>query len=222
MSYNAVGEYYETGLGSYYTFEPHEVYAGFGAFADTFSAQTVWADVRAGSACYEKPPRSTNKGACNFAGSRATREIQAALNQLGYGPIAVDGAWGSGTQSKWNRYLADNKLSPGPGLGISLQALTLMERQLKGGDKPGPGAKVEFEKVNGQLIAKKVTKEDTGIAVAGLTGGGLLLAALVVGGIGYAVYRTGKKKRAGGKPGSALAKTRPGGTRLATANPRMI
>jgi peptidoglycan hydrolase-like protein with peptidoglycan-binding domain len=220
MSYNAVGEYYETGLGSYYTFSPHEVYAGFGAFADTFSAQTVWADVQAGSACYETPPRSTNKGACNVAGARATREIQAALNQLGYGPMTVDGQWGSGTQSKWNRYLADNKLSPGPGLGISQQALALMERQLKGGDKPGPGKKVEFEKVNGQLIPK----EDTGIAVAGLSGGGLLLAALIVGGIGFAVFKAGKKKKGGmgGKPSTALAKTQPGGTRLATANPRMI
>ncbi len=218
MSYNAVGEYYETGLGSYYTFSPHEVYAGFGALADTFNAQTVWADVQAGSACYEKPPRSTNIGACNVAGARATREIQAALNELGYGPIAVDGQWGSGTRSKWLRFLSDAKLPPGPGEGISLQGLMHMERQLQGNKKPGPGEKIAFEKVNGEFVPK-----EGGISVAGLSGGPLLLAAALVGVVGYGVYKTAKKRRGmGGKPTTALAKTSPTPTRLATRNPRMM
>jgi hypothetical protein len=224
MSYRGVGEYYETGMGSYYEFTPHQVYAGFGALADTFDPQAVWADVQAGSACYEKPPRSTNFGACNVAGARATREIQAALSELGYA-TAVDGKWTSATSTKWKQFLADNQLTPGPGQGISEQGLADMQRNLKAGKATGPSQPLAFEKVNGQLIPKDPTLDDkSGIEIAGLSGGGLLLAALVVGGVGYAVYKSGQKKRGmGGKPTTALARTSPGGgTRLATANPRML
>lgn len=207
------------GVGSYYTFQPHEVYAGygsgvgsyyeipqpmsgFGAFADTFSAQQVWNDAQLGGSCFTpgnanfkacEEPTTPACGQCNAAGARATKQVQAALNQLGYGPMAVDGKWGSGTSGAWKRYLADNGLTPGPGLGLSEQGLALMERQLKGGEKPGSGEKIEFENVNGQLIPKK----GSGIATAGLSGGTLLLAALVAGGIGFAAWKAGKKKKGG-------------------------
>lgn len=224
MSYRGVGEYYETAMGSYYEFTPHQVYAGFGALSDTFSAQSVWADVQAGSACYETPPRSTNKGACNVAGARATREIQAALSELGYA-TAVDGKWTSGTSAKWKQFLADNQLTPGPGQGISEQGLVVMQQNLKKGKATGPSQPIAFEKVDGQLVPKDPTLDKSGIQIGGLSGGGLLLAAVVVGGIGYAVYKSGQKKKVGmgGKPTTALAKTSSrGGTRLATANPRML
>jgi hypothetical protein len=68
-------------------------------------------------------------GACNVAGGRATRAIQKALNELGVATLTVDGQWGPATQAGWDKFLAINKLAKGPGLGITLPALQVMEGQ---------------------------------------------------------------------------------------------
>ncbi|MEE8385905.1 MAG: hypothetical protein V3S01_08310, partial [Dehalococcoidia bacterium] len=86
MSYTALGN----PLGSYYEFEPHQIFGGYGAFGaeTTFNAQQVWVDAQLGGSCYTPGSPNFEKPAmistCNAAGGRATREIQAALNTLGY------------------------------------------------------------------------------------------------------------------------------------------
>ena len=213
MSYRGVGEYYEygSGMGSYFTFSPHEVYAGygnngvgsyyeipFGSVAPDFNANAVWADVQLGGSCYmPNNPNYQNEamyGKCNAAGERATNMIRAALNELGYGPLAVGNEMWSNANpgAAWKRFLSDHNLPPGPGPGVSLQGLLLMEKLLKEGKKPGPGDKTEFEKVNGTFIPKTDDK------IAGMSAGTLLIAAAVVGGIGYLAYRSGKKKKGRG------------------------
>jgi len=194
------------GYGSYYEFSPHQVYAGYGAFgsvAQDFNANQVWADVQLGGSCYtpgnanytacQAEPQACGK--CNYAGGKATNMIRAALNELGYGPLTMGNVpWGEGNPgAAWKRFLSDHNMAPGPGLGVSLDGLILMEKLLKEGAKPGPGAAQEYEKKNGTFIP--VTN---GESKAGITSGTLLLAALVVGGIGYAAYKVGQKKKGGG------------------------
>lgn len=210
MSYRGVGSYYEipqpyAGMGSYYTFSPHEVIAGFGSVSAEFNANQVWADVQKGGSCYAPgaKPTASEKAACNAAGARATNMIRAALNELGYGPLAVGNMpWSNANPgAAWKRFLSDHNLAPGPGLGVSLQGLLLMEKLLKEGKSPGPNKPVEFEKVNGEFVPK--TKGGL-LAEAGLTGGSLLLAALVVGGVGYAAWQAGKKKKKKGARGRTM------------------
>lgn len=191
MSYGGVGSYYELpGIGSYYEVPG---ISGFGSTAETFDAGSVWADVELGGSCYtnEGPKPGANLGACNAAGGRATRAIQAALNELGYGPISVTGKWDGATGSKWRRFLSDMGLQPGPGLGVSQQGLMTMEKLLKEGKSPGPGKKIEYDKQGDQYIPR----DPGGMSAAGLGGGGMLLAVLVIGGLGYAAYQSGKKKK---------------------------
>jgi hypothetical protein len=191
-------------MGSYYTFSPHEVYAGYGGFgsiAADFSANAVWADVQLGASCYTgQAGANTNIGQCNAAGGRAANMIRVGLNELGYGPLQVGtSTWTSANPGNaWNRFLADHGLPPGPGLGISLQGLMLMEQLLKEGKKPGPAQAVSYKKVNGQLIPTG----DKGLEIAGMSGGTLLLAAAVVGGVGYLAWKSGQKKKRGGAYGS--------------------
>jgi hypothetical protein len=199
MSYGGVGSYYQMPMGSYYTMPMGAYYempgmSGFGSTADTFSAGSVWADVQQGGSCYgaSGPIEGANVGACNAAGGRATRAIQAALNEMGYGPISVTGRWDGATGGKWRRFLSDHGLQPGPGLGVSEQGLLLMEKLLKEGKTPGPQDPVVYDKQGDQYIPRD---SGPGSATAGLGTGGLLLGALVIGGLGYAAYQSGKKKK---------------------------
>lgn len=208
MTYRAVGSYYEipqpmAGYGSYYEFSPHQVYAGYGATAPLYQLDVdqVMADISTSDFCYGPSGVCSGDGAgtdvckgaqgqCNFAGQRANKEIAAALNALGYGPVAVSGAitW----QGAYNQFLADNGLAKGPGYGITRQALLTMKQQLDAGEPTGPGEPATYKKVNGELVPT-----GNGAAKAGVSGGMLLLAAVVVGGIGYAAYKAGKKKKGG-------------------------
>lgn len=208
MTYRAVGSYYEipqpmAGYGSYYEFSPHQVYAGYGATAASYplDADEVMNNIAKSDACYGPGGAcaGTNagsagciaaQGACNWAGQKANKDIAAALNALGYGPVAVDGSisW----RGAYSQFLAANGLSKGPGYGITRQALLTMKQQLDAGQTPGPGDPVVYKKVNGELIPA-----GNGAARAGVSGGTLLIAALVVGGLGYAAYKVGKKKKGG-------------------------
>lgn len=226
MSYRGIGEYYEyQGMGSYYELPPIGPMPvsglgcgcsgqsdmgsyGFGSVKDDFDANKVWADAQLGGSCYTPGnPNYQNtamQGSCNAAGGRATRMVQAALSELGYGPLNVNGYWTEGNPgSQWKKFLSEAGLSPGPGLGLSLQGLTLMQQKLRAGEKPGSGDKVEYENVNGQLIPK----ENKGLNIGGMSGGTLLLAAVVVGGLGYAAYKAGKKKKAEGGLGAGMGST---------------
>lgn len=213
---NGVGSFYTipqpgvaplNGMGSYFTFTPHEVFngmgglgafyylQGFGSTAETFSAAAVWQDVLTTNACYgpeDQRPASPPYGACNAAGSRAVKAVQAALNELGYGPIPVDGNVSSPWEGQWKQFLAQHNLSPGPGFGLTEQGLILMEKFLKEGKTPGPNKPVKFDKVNGEYIP---TGDDT--AFAGLGAGGLLLAAAVIGGLLVMAGKDKKKDRRG-------------------------
>jgi hypothetical protein len=195
------------GYGSYYEFSPHQVYAGYGATAPLYDLDVdqVLADINTSDFCYgpqgvcsgDKAGTAVCKGAqgqCNFAGQRANKEIAAALNALGYGPIAVSGAitW----KGAYSQFLADNGLAKGPGFGITRQALLTMKAQLDAGETPGPAEPATYKKVNGELIP---TGKPGDAARAGVSTGTILLAALVVGGIGYAAYKAGKKKKGGGR-----------------------
>lgn len=198
-----------SGVGSYYTFSPHQVYSGYGSYyeysgfgsvADTFDPDAVMADIATSDICYGpggKGAADPQAGKCNFAGQRANKEIAAALNSLGYGPIAVDGSisW----QGAYARFLADNGLTKGPGFGITRQALLTMQARLKAGETPG-GNPVEFEKVNGEYVPTGKT------AGAGLGAGTWILAALAVGVVGYAAFAAGKKKK-GAPTSSSTAMT---------------
>lgn len=208
MTYRAIGSYYQipqpmAGYGSYYEFSPHQVYAGYGATAlYQLDVDQVMADIAASDVCYGpagvcKDPASAEckaaQGTCNFKGQRANKEIAAALNALGYGPVAVSGAitW----QAAYNQFLADNGLAKGPGYGITRQALLTMKQQLEAGEPTGPGEPATYKKVNGELIPTKPPPADA--AKAGVSTGTILLAALAVGGIGYLAYKAGKKKKGG-------------------------
>lgn len=219
MSYRSVGSYYEvpqmsgtgsyyevpqmSGMGSYFTFRPHEVMLGFGSIAATFSAADVWADVQIVGSCFSWDAAKgatvnqsgLSQGECNNKSQQVNKAVSAALNELGYGPISVDGSisW----QGAYSKFLADFGLTKGPGYGLTQQALAVMEQQLRDGKVPGPNPPVKYEKIDKNTY---VPTGKPGLAAAGLGTGGLILAALVLGGIGYAAYKSGKKKRSSGGP----------------------
>jgi hypothetical protein len=49
----------------------------------------------------------------NAAGTRAAQAVQAALNNAGYGPIAVDGIFGDNSIAAWNKFAAANGQTSG-------------------------------------------------------------------------------------------------------------
>lgn len=225
MSYVGVGEYYETGMGSYTGYGASgcgcDSYgcgcSGYGATTvSTVDVDAIMADIAKSDVCYgpagacagaqsSSPACKSVQGGCNAAGQRANKAIAVALNQLGYGPIAVDGtiSW----QSAYSSFLSDHGLTKGPGFGITRQALMTMKQELEAGNKPGPAPKTEYEKVNGEYVPKSAPD-----ALSAIGGAKWLLAAVVVGGLGYAVYRAGKKKKTAQSyagPASAGALTMP-------------
>jgi hypothetical protein len=154
------------GYGAYYEFSPHQVfpYSGYGATAgirQTFDAQQVWADAQKGGTigalqtnynnmgCLPngEAPTAVKGAACraawqtmgnvNAAGGRAARAIQEGLNELGYGPIGVDGVWGGESSAAWGAFTADQGLPAGPGL-VNKAGIDKMGALLHGGEAPGP------------------------------------------------------------------------------------
>jgi hypothetical protein len=208
---SGVGEYYElpvAGYGEYYEL-PVAGYGGYGAFgADSsfFDVQTILNNVAKSDVCYGqkglcKPP--VNNGAvcaeaqpsCNFAGQQVGKDMQAALNQLGYGPIAVDGSlsW----EGPYKRFLSDFGMTPGPGFGITEVGLRKMKEQLEKGAAPGPNKPVIHKKVPGGFIPEDepvAKKEDDDKATIMIGIGVLAVAALAV---GYVAARKKRSRRAG-------------------------
>jgi hypothetical protein len=201
------------GYGSYYEFSPHQVYSGYGAAAPLYNLDVdqVMADITASDACYGpgglcagtmsgSTQCQAAQGRCNAAGQRANKEIAAALNALGYGPIPVDGtiSW----KGAYSSFLADHGLTKGPGFGITRQALMTMKAKLDAGETPGPSTPQTYKKVNGELIP------DGDVARSGINAGTILLAAIVVGGVGYLAYKSGKKKKGGARSTSTAMQLR--------------
>lgn len=194
--FGGVGEYYETapmsGLGSYYEFTPHQVFGAFGA-ETTFNAKQVWADAQLGGSCFTPGnPNFENEamlGTCNAAGGRATREIQAALNTLGYS-TPLDGRFQGVTRTNWNKFMAQHGLSSAMG-EVQEQGLLLIEDQLRAGITPGPDTPKQTKKVNGKFIPVTGDASKAGIGAVAAVG---ILGLAIVG--GYMVYR---KKKGGAK-----------------------
>jgi hypothetical protein len=110
--------------------------SGLGAV--DFNSGSVWTNFLAGA------------NGNNAAGKAAGQAIQAALNQIGYGPLAVDGQLGAASVSAWTRFASDN----GVGGTWPTQAgiIKLGEQVNKGGDQGGGGV-VESHVVAGQIVA---------------------------------------------------------------------
>lgn len=115
MSYTATGSYYEfephqifSGMGSYYEFSPHQIFSGFGQF----SASSVWNDWLRGTQCGKDG--NWNSASCKAALSSVTA-IRGGLKQLGYGDLP-GGAWGPTDQAAWKKFAADNQLDPSAGM----------------------------------------------------------------------------------------------------------
>lgn len=195
MSYSGMGAYYElsehevfpatSGYGEFYKLPQ----AGFGAVGSSgFSADDVLRNVAISDTCYGPGGTGKPSGACNVAGQKANKAVAAGLNELGYGPVAVDGSisW----QGAWSQFLADHGLTPGPGFGLTKQGLLLMEQQIRNGEKPGPGKKVVYKKVNGEYVP-------TGEEGESMAGVGLGLLFVAAAGVGYLAYRAGKRRKYG-------------------------
>jgi hypothetical protein len=90
--------YSVNGLGSYYAMQGFGYYGGLGADGG-FDAAAVWADWLTQTA-----PRANN----------AARATQGALNTLGYGPLTVDGVWGSGSSGAFSKFAKDHNVSVNP------------------------------------------------------------------------------------------------------------
>lgn len=198
---SGVGEYYElpvAGYGEFYEL-PVAGYGAFGAEASFFDVQTILNNVAKSEACYGpggacwqlaskdaagKAACAKAQGPCNFAGQKVGKDMQAALNQLGYGPMAVDGtlSW----TAPYDRFLNELGMTKGPGYGITSEALYLMKEQLEAGAKPGPGKSVVHKKVPGggfiPVPDEEVVEEKDDSKANIMIGLGVLaVAALVVG-----------------------------------------
>jgi putative peptidoglycan binding protein len=168
------------------------VASGGGGIASTFNADAIWND------CLQGAPPTSN----NAAGKRCGQAVQAALNQLGYGPLTVDGQIGSGTMAAIKRFSQDNGF--GSANWPTHAMLLKMEELLKAGQTPGPNAPVETHKVGDEYVPG--AGPGGGAAKAGLSTGMMIgigaLALLAVGGLAIMA----KKKKAGA-PSQSSAST---------------
>lgn len=194
---NGFGEYFQPivpleGVGAYYEI------AGFGSVADSFSSEQIWVDLQVVNQCFPRTETSPPSGTCNIRSQRVNKAVSAGLNELGYGPIAVDGTinW----QGAYQKFLSDFGMTKGPGYGLTKQALTVMEQQLKGGKTPGPNPPLKYDKID---VDTYVPKDKPGSATAGMGNIGMLLGLVVLGGIGFYAYSENKKKKGGVSRGSS-------------------
>jgi len=134
--------------------------AGFGQI--DFNAASVWSDWKAGGA----------------SGAQAAKMVQAALNQLGYGPLAVDGQFGAGSLSAWGRFAKD--FGTGDAAWPTQVGITKLGEALVAGGTPGGGPAVTAHMVGGQIVPGAApmstgAKVALGVAAAVLVGGGVYL-----------------------------------------------
>jgi hypothetical protein len=82
-------------------------YNGFGA-AEVFDGAQVWSDWVSGDT-------SRRAGTPNGLDNKAASKIQSALNTLGYGPLVVDGIWGSGSSGEFYKFATKENVAVNTG-----------------------------------------------------------------------------------------------------------
>jgi hypothetical protein len=181
--------YPEEGVGEYLATH------GFGAIE--FDAATVWQDWYAGA---------PEGGGNNAAGKRAAQKLQAALDQLGYGPLTVDGKWGklSGTALQAFSRQFNTTVNCGAGVCYPTQdAIAAIGVALGSGKTPGRATPIVYDETSpGVYVERDVGAKPkmAGMAMAGV-------AALVVVAVGALVLGAKKKPPATGAHTPAHAGT---------------
>ncbi len=180
MSYNGL-----RGLGSYYAMNGFGACCGggVGAFgAIDFDAAQVWSNWTAGA--------SGN----NAAGKTAAQNVQAALNQLGYGPITVDGQFGAGSLAAWKKFANANGVEA---TWPDQAGILKLGEMVKSGGNPGGGTQVESHVVGGQFVPGPAAGQAAISSKAAMSTGTMLgIGAIVLVGIG-ALAIVAKKKKSG-------------------------
>jgi peptidoglycan hydrolase-like protein with peptidoglycan-binding domain len=154
-----------------------------GAFGQiTFDGAQVWSDFAAGGA----------------QGTTAAQSIQAALNQLGYGPLTVDGQFGAASLAAWARFATDNGTGDGS-WPSQVGVLKLGDAVAAGGD-PGGGPIILQHVEDGQIVPGAAPGGAT--TASSLTGMqiGLLVGAVAI--VGALVLVSKHKKKEAGVGGS--------------------
>lgn len=102
--------YYMNGIGGMSVSsgsQADQAYNGFGA-AEVFDGAQVWSDWVSGDA-------SRRAGTANGLDNKAASKIQAGLNSLGYGPLVVDGMWGSGASGEFYKFATKENVAVNTG-----------------------------------------------------------------------------------------------------------
>jgi peptidoglycan hydrolase-like protein with peptidoglycan-binding domain len=201
MSYHAIQD--GTGLAGLGAFD------AFGATAD-FNATGIWGDCLAGS--------SGN----NAAGKRCGQAIQAGLNQLGYGPLAVDGQIGPASIAAIKKFGQDNGLGS---ITWPTEAMVIKMQELLGaGATPGPNAPIESHKVGDQYVPGPAPGKPSAVgAKAGMSTGAMIgLGVVVLLGVGALAYASKKKSAGGAAKPSSPAVAAANRRRRARRNPTRI
>jgi hypothetical protein len=84
-----------------------QAYNGFGA-VEVFDGAQVWSDWVSGDS-------SRRAGTPNGLDNKAASKIQAGLNSLGYGPLVVDGIWGSGSSGEFYKFATKESVAVNTG-----------------------------------------------------------------------------------------------------------
>jgi peptidoglycan hydrolase-like protein with peptidoglycan-binding domain len=172
MSYYAM-----EGLGAITQAAAGVTWAAAGIGAIDFNAASVWSDWQAGGA----------------SGATAAKYIQAALNQLGYGPLTVDGQFGSASLAAWARFANQN--GTGDASWPTQVGIDKLGEAVVAGGTPGGGPAVESHIVGGQFVPGPAPG-------AGLSTGAMIAIGVVavagVAGIAYAMKKRKQRKVASG------------------------
>jgi len=147
MSYVIKARPAVAGLASYYAV------MGLGAIGCV--GEAIWADWKAGGA----------------RGNAAAKAIQANLNEIGYGPLVVNGDFSGGSLSSWGRFARANGVADKWPDRVGI--LKLCEQAAKGGNQGGSGV-VETHVVGGEYVPGKAPGGENKVAQAGLGTGTLI------------------------------------------------
>lgn len=120
----------------------------------------------------------------------AASKIQAALNEIGYGPLGVDGQFGGGSLAAWKRFADANGVASN---WPDCTGITKLGEQVQSGGDQGGGGVQEYHEVGGKFVPGKAPGK--GMSTGMIVG----LGAIALLAIGGAVL-VAKKRRAGGAP----------------------
>jgi hypothetical protein len=160
-------------------------FRGFGAFE--FSAAKVWSDMQACDNAWQAS--KTTVPQCGTW----TSAVRGALGTLGYGQLAMGGAWGAADIGAYKAWCSNNGVSPGTYPTES--SLATMETQLSIGKVTGGDPPIEYAVVGGELVpidavTKEPIPEKKGLNLA-------MLGLVAVGLIGVGALAIAAKRRGG-------------------------